>query len=302
MIAFWIKKEDVETTEGHAGPPLYPVPIQLKSILYLANSNSSETALSYAVAVHQRHGAKIHVLHVLIAAGSDSADGHSSELSEETWEKLRGIERALKGTDCEVTLKHGPSLWPIVERFILDQQIDVVISSGEMDADTTRVEVFRLSPAPVLSVGPLVQKHKERLSFARILVATDFTPDASCAFPHALSLARDYHSQIVLMHVLPTPSADKTASPFDRSVAEVIHQLDQTIPQGAYLPFAPEVAVQFGKPSEQILGAAQERSIDLIVLGVRSGDNRFGTKQHHGRGTARRVIAESHVPVLTVRA
>jgi len=85
------------------------------------------------------------------------------------------------------------------------------------------------------------------------------------------------------------------------SVAEVIHQLYETVPKDANLPLLPEVAVEFGETPERIVKVAKERNAHLIVLGVRSTRGHVDAATHSGPGMAHQVVACSPCPVLTVR-
>jgi len=85
------------------------------------------------------------------------------------------------------------------------------------------------------------------------------------------------------------------------SVANVMHQLYETVPEAADLWCRPEATVRFGNPADRILEAAEEHEADLIVLGVRDAAGRLGAATHLERTTAHKVVAHAGCPVLTVR-
>jgi nucleotide-binding universal stress UspA family protein len=72
------------------------------------------------------------------------------------------------------------------------------------------------------------------------------------------------------------------------------------VPEEAEAWCKPEFVARFEFPVEGILHLAQERGVDLIVMGVtKSRENVL--QEHLPWPIASRVVAQAHCPVLTVR-
>jgi nucleotide-binding universal stress UspA family protein len=224
---------------------------------------------------------------------------------------MRRVESQLAGLSHETIVERGSGVWPAVQQAIKDHSIDLLVvgthgrtGAGEFLLGSVVEEIFRRSPVPVLMIGPGVRSSVHNGGrFHRVLFATDFTAASLAAAPLAASLAQENQARLVLLHVMRQPKQrnDKEKSQFELSVAETIHQLYDTVPKGADLYYPPEVAVAYGQPAEQIVEAAKQRHVDLIVLGVRDAAGRIGAATHLERATAHKVVALAECPVLTVR-
>jgi Universal stress protein family len=107
---------------------------------------------------------------------------------------------------------------------------------------------------------------------------------------------------LILMHAMSQAEPTKENRSLGPSVAEVMHALYETVPKGADIPSSPEVDLEFGEASKQIVKAAKERNAHLIVLGVRSAQGHLQAPTHSGCGVAHMVAADGTCPVLMVRA
>jgi nucleotide-binding universal stress UspA family protein len=114
-------------------------------------------------------------------------------------------------------------------------------------------------------------------------------------------MAEENQARLLLLHVLPDPSADKIDAPARNSVADIMHRLSEIVPLGAELWCRPEATVGFGNPADRILEIGKQLDADLIVLGVRDPGKRMGAATHLERTTAHQVVAHSTCPVLTIR-
>ena len=74
-------------------------------------------------------------------------------------------------------------------------------------------EVLRLSPCPVVTVGPKANAlaSGQKPALHTILFATDFGRGSAKALPLVLALARRYHSKIILLHFTPPMPATSTS-------------------------------------------------------------------------------------------
>jgi nucleotide-binding universal stress UspA family protein len=159
---------------------------------------------------------------------------------------------------------------------------------------------------------------------AHFLVPTDFSETALHALSYALEEARLHQAKLTLLHVLPPHSVTDVyyASPEPpRSTSDP--RLDELL--GSHGPSEPTVVrsdpgqgaltrlgdlmpetfrgmwdaeVVRGQPADAIVRFAQERDIDLIVMGTHG---RSGLQHVFLGSVAEKVVRQAPCPVLTVR-
>lgn len=142
--------------------------------------------------------------------------------------------------------------------------------------------------------------------FERILVAIDFSDNSSFAFDYGLSLARQFGSELLLLHVI--------NEPVDLRGFYVPHisfeQLEKEIAAGAAVmmeKFCQEklagysnykTSIVTGTPFDEIIRKAEEIDASLIVIGTHG---RTGLDHIIFGSTAERVVRGATCPVLTIR-
>lgn len=142
--------------------------------------------------------------------------------------------------------------------------------------------------------------------FSGILVAIDFSDSSDNAFQMALSMAKRFSAKLYVLHVI--------NEPVDLRGFYVPHisfeKLEEEIEDGAKKMMesfcrknlhdfdAFECLIVPGLPYEQIIGQAEEKGADLIVLGTHG---RTGLDHVLFGSTAEKVVRKSKLPVLTVR-
>ena len=123
-------------------------------------------------------------------------------------------------------------------------------------------------------------------AYERILFCTDFSENAEFAYAYAIDAAvRRPGSVLYLLHVIPEPDAQfwKTyIYEVDDVDQKAKHDIDERI-ANTYLSRTPEgvkleIAIRVGKDSDAILEFAEEKNIDLIVMG------------RHGRSSLGKVL------------
>jgi nucleotide-binding universal stress UspA family protein len=291
------------------------VRLNLKNLLLLTDfSEPSELAVPFATAIAREYDSKVYAMHVLTPvplayATPESAVAAIEGLEEGAQAGMQRVDAQLVGVPHETVLVRGESVWPSVEQALSECEIDMVIlgTHGRTGAmkfllGSVTEEIFRRAKAPVLTIGPKVQKGAHNGGqFRRVLFATDFTPEAQAAAPYAISMAQENQARLLLLHVMRDPDPKTSRRTPQDSVANVMHQLYELVPAEAELWCRPEATVRFGNPAERILEAAMELEADLIVLGVRDAAGRLGAATHLERTTAHKVVARATCPVLTVR-
>ena len=144
--------------------------------------------------------------------------------------------------------------------------------------------------------------------FKKILVPVDFSEASRRALEQALQLGKVCAAQVDLLHVWEPPnylSPDimlsvpgwSAISLEDFSVREARKAVQLFLEQSDHPSLALTTRIDSGEPSATILRVAKE-GYDLVVMGTH-GHSRL--HQFFLGSVAHRVVAESPVPVLTVR-
>jgi universal stress protein A len=143
------------------------------------------------------------------------------------------------------------------------------------------------------------------MKIERILVAVDFSAHSEAALKLALNLVESFGAELHLVHVFPEPLA--LAPPYGPALpvdfgmqierAAVDHFQEW---QQKFCPADLSVTsyVRRGDPSKQIIEAADELDIDLIVMGTRGTT---GLEHVLMGSVAERTVRFAHCPVLTTK-
>jgi universal stress protein A len=149
------------------------------------------------------------------------------------------------------------------------------------------------------------------VNLKKILVPVDFSEQSRKAMEYALSFARQFNAEVLLLHVLEfAPAMPVPVSP--ASPMPMIHDaMTQTAwREGAAKqladwrdeigkPLAVKASVRDGVSAHaEIVKAATEGNIDLIILGTQG---RTGLAHLLIGSTAERVVRHAPCPVLVVR-
>ncbi len=145
------------------------------------------------------------------------------------------------------------------------------------------------------------------INLKRILVPTDFSEHSHNALRYAAAFADKFGAEIYLLHVFQDlavfqPDAvtvgPPAAPPLEQMTAAARAALDQAVSQLHLERLTVHPEVREGSPFDEIVRLAQEKDVDLIVMGT------------HGRGwlahvllgsVTEKVVRKSPCPVLTVR-
>jgi nucleotide-binding universal stress UspA family protein len=153
------------------------------------------------------------------------------------------------------------------------------------------------------SIHPQIQPQATAIttvSFAKILVATDFSQTSDRALEHALSLARTYSSRIFLTHIIPVDflmDIELAAASRDEMHQAARAEMDRIEESGRFFGIAHEQIIAQGSLWPNVERLIRQHGIDLVVVGT------------HGKSPARRPFVGSsaeeifrhvRVPVLTV--
>jgi nucleotide-binding universal stress UspA family protein len=178
-------------------------------------------------------------------------------------------------------------------------------------------EVIRNSQIPVFTLGPAALESKIPLRQGvptRILVATDLSENGKNAEDYALSLAKQLSGEVILFHSLmggfhPTFQTAFTSVDSSKELWDLTQQIRPKIVQELSLkekkyqqnkiPCESKIDANSATASAGILKEIKKQKPDLIVMGTHGRNLLAGA---FFGNTARQVILNSPVPVITVRS
>jgi nucleotide-binding universal stress UspA family protein len=133
------------------------------------------------------------------------------------------------------------------------------------------------------------------MNIDRILVATDFSECSDTALEFASRLADQIHAQLFIIHVDEVANAQgrATVSALRREIREKIRRMRPTIATVLYKHLSAS-----GSPVEEILKAAEQENIDVIVIG---SHGRTGLAKLLTGSVAEGVMRQAECPVLIVK-
>lgn len=144
------------------------------------------------------------------------------------------------------------------------------------------------------------------MKIERILFPTDFSEGSQHAVPYAVDFSKHYNAKLYILHIvhdftqatyshIPHISSDKI---FDEITAWAKKEIDRCCIEDVRELPSVERSVLQGVPYEEIVKFAEDRKIDLIVMGTYG---KSGLEKFIFGSTAERVVRKAPCPVLTVR-
>lgn len=136
--------------------------------------------------------------------------------------------------------------------------------------------------------------------FERILVPLDRSAVAECVLPHVVALARIFHSQVTLVHVLnkePEATIDPVLWQMSRAEAETyLNEVGQRLYQVGV-----NVGSQLleGQPAQRIIESAHAQQANLIIL---SSHGQSGLSSWNVSSEVQKIIMRAKMSVMIVRA
>ncbi len=281
-------------------------------------STLSDVAARSAAWLARPDAASIHLLHVIRLPVLHTT--YDENIPESVWEKLRQATHERMDRICRELRDSGVTdVHPIVSEHRqpaeavahwarrLEADLVVMATHGRTGLKhallgSVTERIVRSSPVPVLSVKDRVLGEKP---IRRILVATDFSPQAKRAAGLACSFAKRFGARIDLIHVLDESpdyvgflSAEVIAFETQaRAMAgEHLSAAGQQI-EAEHLPV--ETHLRKGVAGDVISSEAARLQSDLIVMGTHG----FSGFAHLTLGSvAERTLRLAPCPVLTTRA
>ncbi|MFC7139914.1 universal stress protein [Halosimplex aquaticum] len=273
-------------------------------------SAASEAAIETALTLARRFDATLYAIHVLeldeLPPEFDA--GARAELQTRAESLLATIadwaDDASVSTVTEVVEPVGLVRQAIVD-YLDEQDVDLVVMGTqgrtglhELVLGSVTERTLRLSPIPVLTVHEETELDPE---FDAILVPTDGSEVANAAADHGIELAGRADAALHALHVVDvTGFWTDVDSPAVLSALEEAGQraVDDVVDRASEAGLGSvEASVSSGTPASGIVDYADDRDVDLIVMGThgRTGLDRFLLGS-----VAEKVVRVSDIPVLAV--
>lgn len=143
---------------------------------------------------------------------------------------------------------------------------------------------------------------QKRVSLAKILVATDFSPVSDHALDFAASIARAFDSRIYLTHIItldayPMMAPEIAGGTESKEKVRARVEFDKIAKSGRLSGIQYEAVLEEGALWAAIEGLVEKFGIDLVVLGTHGAS---GIKKVLLGSGAEEVFRHSQVPVLTI--
>ena len=282
-------------------------------------SATSVVAQGWAVEFAASHRARLHLVHAVHLAGwaTDYLEIDASipaGIEETCRDNLQELAQNIQRSDLEVDwdlLTGNPS--DAVVDFAAREQVGLIVvgTRGHRSLDSlflgsTARRIVQRATCPVLSVHPADALPKRPIQ--RILVATDFSPEAEIALQSAAGLLQSDDAEIILLHsylvpydLLPADGFVSAATGLEQwktAQIDVEHRLAScTLALSESSPAISTRGIE-GYPPDIIVEQAKTLDVDLIAMGTHG---RTGLSHAILGSIAEKVIQRAPCPVLTVR-
>jgi nucleotide-binding universal stress UspA family protein len=285
--------------------------ISLSNILVTTDfSKASKAALPFAAALARQYEARILVAHALSPEPHLSVPVEALPADDDpTWLEAQGklaefaFGNSLGVRPAELLLDRG-DIWSVISDFIQKNKIDLVVTGThgrqglkKLVLGSEAEKIYRRATCPVLTIGPHATPPSDtNWKIETILFPTDGSETSLKALPYALSLAEENQANLIFLQLMPMVPTEYRESD-EASARETMRLM---VPLEAEDWCKPEFVTRFEFPAEGILRFAEERHVNLIVMGVRKSGNSV-LPEHLPWPIASQIVAQAQCPVLTVR-
>jgi len=297
--------------------------LRIKKILCATDfSDLANYAVNYGVSLAKEFNAKLYLCHVIDLSSAtlygDATFAFETQLihmEEYAQERLRRIMEGYQ-VDWEPIVSTGNAA-DEVARLAEEKGVDITITATRGHSGLKRLvlgsvteRLMRTLPCPLLAVRrrekyPDIPAEQD-ISFKRILIGCDFSPDSNLAIQYGLSLAQEFEAELHLVHVLEPPiykdlpkSTEDAREIIRKSLYEQLNEkLEAMVPKDALNWCKPKTMLLAGHPDDELIKYADVQGIDLLVLGVTG----HGLVESFFVGsTTERVMRKAPCAVLSVR-
>jgi nucleotide-binding universal stress UspA family protein len=288
--------------------PVFVVPVDF--------SPEMDRTVSIALALARQCGVDVHLLEVVASRKPSFLDVEAGTRlngrvpSKRDWSRLDKSIHAAERVGIHVrTVTYRGDALKIITAYVQVLKARLIVIGRQYGTSQWRRStrfvntLSRAAPAPVLIVPPQRRSGTNKLSFAHIVSAVDFTVASAVAVRTVLDLIRRSGARLTLVHAVKAPDqmvfsggeALSVTRNLKGRAAQVAEHFRRKIPANATLRV--EARVTTGAPHHGILEIASEVNADLIVMGVpprsRIDEVLFGS-------TLRVVLRRAKTPVLVV--
>lgn len=290
-------------------------------------SACADHALSHAVEVADRFGARLHILHVVneldpdwygITDAQERAVKLRDQIKTEARERLDELAPDKEHGDFETTvsLQLSFDVADSINEYVEEREIDLVVmgTHGRQGIDRLMLgnvanKIIRHAPCPVMTVREEVpwMEEDEDLEFGDILAPIDFSDHSREALRVSKTFANQYAARLHLLFVAEkrtVPTFSDTGIPGVGVVEmdpEIVKNAEEGLKKLSENVGGPEVRsayhVREGDVSKDVIDFAETHGVSLIVMATRglTGVSRFLL----GSNTER-IVRVAPCPVLTI--
>ncbi len=260
-------------------------------LLCTDGSPASQGAVNAALALGRACGSQVQALHVVEvnplfeAQLADQLGFLEEEIVAPLKAQAAQLGVALSTRVCRSEAPHA-AIAEVAEKF----QPDLIFMGRHGRSGLARLMLGSVT-ARVIGLSPfkvLVVPRGATLSFQRLLVASDGSPDSEAAWEEALAIARAAGSKLLAVAV----AREEGEFP------QVLARLDRLLAAANRQGVAVETRMLQGVPDDAIVQAALQSQADLILMG-RHG--RTGLSRLLLGSVAERVIGQTPCPVMIVK-
>jgi len=313
--------------------------INLKKILCPVDlSTGSFLALRFANAIAGRYEASLTVIHVLENPHADIPGGETGAFSlgelvdlykEERQEEIVDVlkQKGLHAVNFEIIFREGVPCEKIADTASNIKADMIIMSSctsgkhGIVSAGCTTERTVRLAPCPVLSIRT---DHDEKTKIEElsdlmdtspdtkrtILLPTDFSEHSALASNYAISLAKEYKADLIVLHVIETiaevsfmssvdlPGCGSTSIYYNGLMKDAQSRVKNICDKASEHGTKAIDRIIYGNPRYEILEVAEAESVDLIVMGTHG---RKGFSRFISGSVAETVVRHAQCSVLSVK-
>jgi nucleotide-binding universal stress UspA family protein len=293
----------------HENSRLGPVGLRFRSILVATDySQASATAVKLAARLAKEFHSHLNVLHA-VEPDLPAADmaGPSPELQLANLQFDREILHEYAGHMPDLrTVRHKEIIFlgspsDAIQSAAQANNIDLLVVGSHGRRGLAKLALgsvaewaIRRLEYPVLVTGPMCEKTFRPIR--SIVLATDFSGEASRSIQYAGSLAQDYNARLTVIHAL-----SPTSTPEEQQNVELrtLGKLRELLPSDVGECCTMQYQVKTGDIAAAVIGTAQENKANLIVLRAR---RRSTLADHLPRTKLSAIIRGARCPVLVVPA
>ena len=286
-------------------------------------SDASKSVVHYSIDMAKKLNAKLYICHVIdlptiSVYGEAVFDpiAHQQYFVDFAGKEIENLVAGAGGenVDWEPLISIGHATEEIV-RHVSENAIELVVAATHGRSGLKRFflgsvteRLIKIVPCPLLVLRAKAKKPQDvqlEFPFRNILVAYDFSKDSESAFSTSLSFARQFKSNLHIVHVVePTAykdflkSPEASEEPLPKNIYDALKdRLIETVPPEAIHCCEVQTRILVGKPYAELIAYAEQHKIDLIALGVR-GQGRV--EELLVGSTTDRVIRRASCAVLSV--